>query len=221
MGGAIDIIKSQKSYEKTVGYAHSTGAPVLINYLMQKGDDAFDGFIFNAPFLSTLDGELADCLAGKFGQIQPLGNDCMLNESKTPEELKDTPIVYLGDEIVMNAWSAKVWSQHYFDYRCRPLYKVPITVGFAKAVSYVQKTILKWKEEKKYVTLKPFICIASRADDILTAAETLSRIDYVGPSRCEVEVSYNAHDVFLSEKESNIKMAVSTVRTWMETHGFE
>jgi hypothetical protein len=221
VGGAIDIIQSQKSYKKTVGYVHSTGAPVLINYLMQKGDDAFDGFIFNSPFLNSVDGEVADCIAGKFGQIQPLPNDCMLNVTKPPEELKDTPIVYLGDEIVMSAWAAKLFTQHYFDYRCRPLYDVPITVGFAKGVSYVHKTILKWKKEKKYVTLKPFICIASRADDILTAEETLSRIDYVGPSRCEVELSYNAHDVFLSDKESNVKMAVTTVRNWMETHGFE
>jgi hypothetical protein len=222
VGGAIDIIQSQKSYKKTVGYVHSTGAPVLINYLMQKGDDAFDGFIFNSPLMTVTDGEFTDCILGKFGQIQPLSNDCMLNVTKPPEELKDTPIVYLGDEIVIYAWSAKLWSQHYFDYRCRNMYKVPTTVGFAKGVLNVHSNLLKWKKEKKYVTFKPFICIASRADDTLTSSEeTLSRIDYVGPSRCEVELSYNAHDVFLSDKESNVKMAVTTVRNWMETHGFE
>ena len=43
--------KISTNYETLVGYAHSTGGPVLLNYLMERGDDAFDAFIFNSPFL--------------------------------------------------------------------------------------------------------------------------------------------------------------------------
>lgn len=41
----------ENDYEVILGYAHSTGGPVLLNYLMEKGDDDFDGFLFNSPFL--------------------------------------------------------------------------------------------------------------------------------------------------------------------------
>ena len=41
--------------------AHSTGATVLLDYLIAHGDADFDGFVFNSPFLSwgwDLDGAL-------------------------------------------------------------------------------------------------------------------------------------------------------------------
>ena len=34
-----------------LGYGHSTGAPVILDYIMANGDGAFAGFIFNSPFL--------------------------------------------------------------------------------------------------------------------------------------------------------------------------
>jgi alpha-beta hydrolase superfamily lysophospholipase len=51
---ALDFIQSERTndkYDKFLGYAHSTGAPILLNYLMHHGDAAFDGFVFNSPFL--------------------------------------------------------------------------------------------------------------------------------------------------------------------------
>jgi alpha-beta hydrolase superfamily lysophospholipase len=38
-------------YAGVLGYAHSTGAPILLSYLIAHGDAAFDGFVFNSPFL--------------------------------------------------------------------------------------------------------------------------------------------------------------------------
>ena len=40
-----------RDYEKILGYGHSTGCPALLDYMMAHGDAAFDGFIFNSPFL--------------------------------------------------------------------------------------------------------------------------------------------------------------------------
>jgi hypothetical protein len=65
------------------------------------------------------------------------------------------------------------------------------------------------------------VCITSRADDTLTAKETLARIDIVGPNRYEIELHYNAHDVFLSEDEKDVSMAVEMVKVWMDSKGFE
>ena len=46
-----EALEATKGYEEVLGYAHSTGAPVLLDYLMEHGDDAFDGFVLNSPFL--------------------------------------------------------------------------------------------------------------------------------------------------------------------------
>ena len=80
---------------------------------------------------------------------------------------------------------------------------------------------MEWRNAKKYVTLKPLVCITSRADDTLTASETLTRIDIVGPARFEIELHYNSHDVFLSEDEKDVKMAIDMVSTWMDSQGFD
>lgn len=233
---AMKIMKSYKDYGKIIGYAHSTGGPVLINYLMKKGDDFFDGFIFNSPFLDWS----ADAVGSQMGEfiiehlgiatsMAPLlsyfnlamGNDSCLGVTATPEELKDKPLTYLGQEIVLSSWSAKLYSQFYFDFRCRPLYAVPMTPGFAKGVTKVQTELLKLNAENKHVTQKPFMCITSRSDDTLTASETLERIDYVGTNRIEIELHYNAHDVFLSDDADDVVMALELTKSWMNTQGFE
>merc|ERR1712071_570240 len=186
----------------------------------QKGDDFFDGFIFNSPFLDwsagALGGELKEFIA-VHSNILPklpfLGMDFMVNKTKLPTEVKE-PIIHLGDEVVMSAWSAKLWSQYYFDFRCRNLYDVPMTVGFAAAVTAVHVAMMKLKKEKQFITLKPFMCITSRADDTLTASETLTRVDIIGPARCEMELRHNSHDVFLSEQESDVHMALNLTKVW-------
>ena len=223
--GATNIMKSHKDYDKVIGYAHSTGAPVLINYLMKRGDGFFDSFIFNSPFLDWSSGsEMAEFAIEHLGiatAVSSMNNDSKLGAKRTPEELKDTPLEYLGEEIVLHPKYAKLWSQFYSDFRCRPLYSIPMTPGFAKGVSGVQKELLKWQKEKKVITLKPMVCITSRADDVLTAAETVARIDILGPARYEIELHYNAHDVFLSEDEKDVRMAVEMVKVWMDSNGFE
>lgn len=219
------MLKDGTSYDKVLGYAHSTGAPVLINYLLEKGDAAFDGFVFNAPFLEW--GSM------NFGGESQLVEDITLllmnnhpNPDKkwgaatTPEELKDTPIVYKDTEVKISAWSAKLWSSFFFDWRSRPLHSVSTTTGFAGGVSKVHKKLTKRAKKHQYATIKPMIVISSRGDDVLQNSETLTFIDGVGPARVEIELGYNAHDVFLSSEMDGVEMAINFIKTWMQSKGF-
>jgi hypothetical protein len=124
--------------------------------------------------------------------------------------------MYLGQEIVLSAWSARIWSQYYFEWGARPLYKVPMTVGFANGVTGVHKKLQKLSRIKKAVTSKPFLCISSRGDDVLKVDETMFRADWIGPSRWELEMNDNGHDVFLSPDVIDTSMAIDMVAAWMK-----
>ena len=136
----------------------------------------------------------------------------------TPEG--QTPVTYLGQDIVLSDWSARLWSLYYFDWGCRPLYKVPMTVGFAKGVTDVHKKLQAFALAKRPVTAKPFLCITSRGDDVLRAPETLSRADWIGPGRWEIELNDNGHDIFLSYDKSDTEMAIAMCHTWMKNRKF-
>lgn len=49
----LDLMKPADGevYDKVLGYAHPTGATIFLNYIVDHGDDSFDGFLFNGPFL--------------------------------------------------------------------------------------------------------------------------------------------------------------------------
>ena len=83
-----------------------------------------------------------------------MDNSLELNSCEVPKEIKDRPLVHYGQEIVMDVWSCKIWSQYYYDFRSHSLYFVPLTAGFAGGVTKVHRERCKWKKQKKYVTLK-------------------------------------------------------------------
>jgi alpha-beta hydrolase superfamily lysophospholipase len=225
IASALKTIKeSIKTYETVLGYAHSTGGPVFLNYLLTHGDDDFDAFIFNSPFLDWgfVGGDLIEIVLENVNLLEKIGvmtNDKKLGVSVTPGPLKKTPIKYLGQEIVLSAWSAKIWSQYHFDFASRPLYNVPMTGGFARGVSAVHEKIKAAHNSKKAITSKPFLCIASRGDDVLKSNETTSRADWIGPARCEVELNDNCHDVFLSHDVCDSLMAIDMTKSWMKNKG--
>jgi hypothetical protein len=215
---------NDKDYELLMGYAHSTGGPVLLNYLMEKGDDAFDGFLFNSPFLDWgfVGGDLVELVLENTGIFEKLGAmtpDSKVGTAGTPEGT--TPLMYLGKEIVLSDWSARLWSLYYFDWATRPIYKVPMTVGFAKGVTDVHRKMKEdFKDKKRPITAKPFLCITSRGDDVLKAPETLGRADWIGPGRWEIELNDNGHDIFLSYDASDTEMAIQMCLTWMKNRKF-
>ena len=228
---ALDLINGGgdedegKTYDTVLGYAHSTGGPILLNYLMEKGDDAFDGFLFNSPFLDWghVGGDVAEFVLEHTGLLERfagMDNDTKLSIPSTPDELKETPLVYRDTEIVLSDWSARIWSLHKFDWESRPMYKVPMTVGFAKAVTTVHLKMEQCHKDRRPITSKPFLCITSRGDDVLKAPETLSRADWIGPGRWEIELNDNGHDVFLSYDPHDTSMAIDMCSAWLKHKGF-
>lgn len=234
---ALEIIKGHNTYEKTLGYAHSTGGIIMINYLIEEGDGAFDGFLFNSPLLDwdqvELMGKAMEALMPilKYSLIkneQSIYHASVLGVSSLTAMLKDEQkaesgdkIEYLEREVDVSAWSMALWSQYHFDFRARPFYTCAMTVGFVDFVSRVDKAMKRLHEQKKHVTLKPFICFASKLDDTLTDYQvTLDRIDAIGPSRMEVQMRHNCHDIFLSHGEEDNMMAMDMAKVWMRYRGF-
>ncbi len=211
-----------KGYETLLGYAHSTGGPVLLNYLIEKGDGAFDGFIFNSPFLDWNLSLLNEFVVEHIELSFVIGHNLETKHQgkPIPKGLEKSPIRYLEQDIVFEVWPAKIWSLYYFEWGARPLYNVPVTVGFMMGVNGVHRKLDKLKMHKKAVTAKPFLCITSRSDDILDVKETLDYADWIGPTRWEVELNDNAHDVFLSQDACDNYLAVDMVAAWMKNRGF-
>jgi hypothetical protein len=224
IAASLELIRDI-DYEQLLGYAHSTGAPILLNYLMGSGDEAFDGFLFNSPFLDWgfVGGDMIEFVLENVGLLSNTGaldNDTKVGVAATPDDFADTPIVYLNQDIVLSDWSAKLWSLYYWDWSVRPLYKVPMTVGFAKGVTDVHRKLKERYSSKQAVTSKPFLVITSRGDDVLVAKETLSRADWIGPSRWEIELNNNGHDVFLSHDALATEMAIDMALVWLKRMKF-
>ena len=221
---ALRFIK-RNNYKRILAYAHSTGAPILLDYIIERGDSAFHGFIFNSPFLDWgwVGGRAKELFLKNVGTLCKLGflsASSKLNTTATPNAIKKTPIKYLGVEVVMSPWAAKLWSQYYFDWRNRPLYFVPVTGGFANGVTKVHRKIRKIHKKKKIITSKPFLNITSRADDVLISKETINFCDFIGPGRCQIELRHNTHDVFLSRETGDTNMAIEMTLSWMKGHGY-
>ena len=262
---SLQHIEATKEYDQVLGYAHSTGGPVLLNYLMAIGDAAFDGFVFNSrkklhclvlpsfvafryriscsssfrslfflrqhklndtllsAFLDWgwVGGDMVEFVLENTGFLETfagMGLGSKVGVAKTPPGQE--PVMYLGQEIVPCDWSARLWSLYYFPWGSRPLYRVPMTVGFAKGVTAVHEKLRAFAKSKRPVTAKPFLCITSRGDDVLKAPETLSRADWIGPGRWEIELNDNGHDIFLSYDKSDTDMAISMCLTWLKNRKF-
>ena len=106
---------------------------------------------------------------GILTKMSNMDNDSKVGVATTPEELRDNPIVYRGQEIVLSDWSARLWSVYDFDFESRPLYNVPITIGFCKGVTEVHRKLEERHNKRHAITSKPFLCITSRGDDVLKA----------------------------------------------------
>ena len=126
ISGALQVMADTKDYDILLGYAHSTGGPVLLNYLMEQGDAVFDAFLFNSPFLDWgfVGGDMIEFVLENtdvLAHMSALENDTKVGTAATPEALTDTPIPYLGQDIVYSDWSARLWSLYHFDCHTSPL----------------------------------------------------------------------------------------------------
>lgn len=222
---ALSLMKSHSNYEQKLSYSHSTGAPVLINYLIERGDDPFDGFIFNSPFMDVpFLGTTAEFISEKvlpfLARRTPFMN--VETEISGPPKL-DKPLMYYNNDIMITNWHAKLWSQYNYDLSCRTTYYTPLTMGALTGTVRSQDKILKYVQDGKFVLTnidKPILCLSSKNDDTVDSQESLTRIDSVGIDRTEIELSHNAHDVFLSVDEKDVNLAYKMALNWMQCKGF-
>jgi alpha-beta hydrolase superfamily lysophospholipase len=214
---ALDFIRTEggstvdHEYERVVGYAHSTGGAILVDYLISMGDAAFDGFIFNAPFL---------------GWGREVGPILRFFITYMPSLLTriglwtcETTLTAAGG---MNAWACQTYSQYsrMMDPTARPLYSVPVTAGFCRAVNRAHWRLRRRGSAGHPVTHKPFLVLASKDDDVLDGTEMLRAAHAIGPSRSLLELTYARHDVFASSDRETVDAAVAYLRAWLMAHDF-
>ena len=226
IGGALRLMKEYKEYSAIIGYAHSTGGPVLLDYLMENGDSDFHYFIANSPFLDWgyCGGDLMEVALENVPQLlTTLGvhdmDDVAKGPPETPEEYQGNPLMYMDKEIVMNPKTCKKWSQYYVDWDLRPLYQYSLTYGFAIGATQVMRKLEEKFENGEYPMTKPLLCITSTGDDVLMAGETLSHADWLAEDRTEILLKHAAHDVFLSSWRDDTFEAIETVKEWMMQQG--
>jgi hypothetical protein len=152
------------------------------------------------------------------GSIGPLsyGQSKSLKEEIEKLGLKEDHLKYLDQNIEFAAWNMKLWSQYQFDGRARPFYSTAMTVGFLQFVAQVTRSLDKMHKENKHLTLKPLITFSTRLDDTLfNYMLTHERVDTISPSRCEIEMRHNSHDIFLSDDMEDNNMAMEMIKIWM------
>tara|TARA_B110000008_G_C16961452_1_gene560321 strand:- start:98 stop:1429 length:1332 start_codon:yes stop_codon:yes gene_type:complete len=202
----LDVLR-QRKYDTILGYAHSTGATILLNYVMHTSNEPFDGYIFNAPFLdwAFVGGDLLEFV---------LENGSTIG---THVKIIEPEFEFKKGSNTQNVWSTKIWSQYEFDPETRPLYyQVPVTAGFSAGATRVHRELCA----RKQVTSKPFLVLSSRGDDILKSEETTTRADHIGLCRTEVEFHHNRHDVYLSSEIEDVFAAILHTQTWLKQYHF-
>lgn len=216
---ALKTIQDTKKYDTTIGYAHSTGAPIFLNYLMEVGDDGFDGFVFNSPFMD-FGGQGAEIAANVVSGIGRFTTEFYF-DPEVPEKVKGK-CTYKGNnqELVLTAWTSKLYSEYYFNTGTRPVYAVPLTSGYMKSVEIVQDKVRARLASKNPITMKPFVLVSSRSDDTLDSEGMRVLIDAVGTARTEIELRDNSHDTFLSHDIRDSNISIDFVKVWLQRYNF-
>jgi len=217
---AISIIGSHQDYDTVIGYAHCIGASILINYLMDRSDDIFDGFIFNSPTLEwTQTGskwlnEIVEDSYYYLQKLKVLSPDRKIPKIlKKPHGLEKTSIEYLKEQIFIDTDAAKLWGNYFFDFRARPLYPVPLTLGFITGMTSVQEKI---RQSDEKVSGKPSLCITSKGSNT-----SLGFMDELGLANTKIDLHLNGDDVFLSLDKKQNDMALAMTGAWMVMNGFQ
>ena len=206
---ALRHIRSRHSYSRLLGYGHSTGAPVLLDYLMAHGDDAFDGFIYNSPFLDW----------GHVGGVLTKGILMYSPAILTALRMWDNETELLGGG-GPSAWALQLYSQYPFDPSSRPLFTVPLTIGYCRGINAVQRKLRRRSRAGVAITRKPFLVLTSMHDDVLHGDEMALAAHAIGPSRTLVQMCHARHDVLVSADRQVVTAALQYMRTWLTSRGF-
>lgn len=160
---------------------------MLLNYVMKNGDKDFSSFIMNGPFLDW--GHL----------IHDLGE--LAVEKLSAPLLKfaehfgfENPVFTEGKGI--STFGLKLWLLYRWSLNSRPLEANSVTVGFAAAVSKVQKELKLQRESG--LTTKPTFVVSSKADAVMEHDESIAHSTWVNKACVIKELQHQSHDVTLS-----------------------
>jgi len=219
VGMSLQLMKELGQYNQTLGYAHSTGVTILLNWIIKNGDDDFNAFLFNGPFLDWghVGGDLKEFalehLTNFLVRINIWSNEEVIDGKETPDVYKGDPIEYLGREVVPSAFSGRYFSQYYFEWSMRILYSGTLTAGFARGATNAFGVI----EDAAPVTSKPTLVLASLSDDVVDAEEMEElSASMISRDRTFVGLPYSSHDVFLSGDEDDTREAIAVAREWIK-----
>merc|ERR1711871_1389054 len=207
---AILTTVAARNYAKVVAYAHSTGAPVMLQYLLQSGNttlrNLFDGFVLNSPFLD-------------WGHQSDVAELVLKNSLQCSNRLTASDFAISSGGNGPGPWALKIWSQYEFDPALRPMYSSDVTKGFACAATKAHKRI----QESGGVTNKPIFVITATGDDTLEFHETEHLSQRIPKDHTDLTITVlpeGRHDVFLSMEPETVGTALEFVCAYMVGHGW-
>ena len=105
------------------------------------------------------------------------------------------------------------------DRACRPLFVVPLTVGYVRAINEIQKQLRDKSRAGEAITQRPFLVITSMHDDVLHGDEMALAAHAIGPSRTLVQLCHARHDVLVSADRDVVTAALRYLGTWLTSQG--
>jgi alpha-beta hydrolase superfamily lysophospholipase len=203
LGEMQEVVESlQAKYKTVVAYAHSTGATILTNYLLenpQHNHEVFQAIYLNSPFLEW----------GRFG----LAEEALLRGTPFMVDVMGlSPDMVLRAGGRFNAWHARIHTQHEYDTASYGSDRtIHTTLGYAAASQRVfDKLEAVHAKKKGLVTTVPVCMITVKNDDLLDARETIERTAWIGPPARHTNLSLDtgSHDVFLSPTVLEVQKAL-------------
>ena len=174
---------------------------------MTYGDAAFDGLIFNSPFLAWgwLGGIIAKLIVKKLpGLLAMLG---------VPLSWK------IANGLPLHSENLKLWTAYAWHPECKSLtFKPPVTLGFCLAVNRVHARLRRVYRARQHLTLKPYLTFTSRGDGILNGEQVLLASQVIGPARTSVAFPYADHDIFASFEEAVVLQGMDILTSWLRAH---
>jgi alpha-beta hydrolase superfamily lysophospholipase len=189
--GEMDaVVDHLSTYTNVVVYAHSTGATILANYLLEtEKDHVFRAIYLNSPFFEWGNtGRAVEMVL----RCAPFMMDCL----KLPSSL------VLQQGATFDTWHARIHTQHEYDVvNYHSHQTVHMTLGFAAAAQRVfDKLKATHTKRQMPVSTVPVCMITVRNDDVLDSVETIQRTAWLGPPDHvqNLIMDHGSHDVFLS-----------------------
>jgi alpha-beta hydrolase superfamily lysophospholipase len=207
---ALARLVALKNYTRTIAYAFSTGAPILLDYLSAaEYGGPFSGIVLNSPFVD-------------WGQ----GGPTEFFLTMVPRLLLALPFVKstlnVDPSFDPKGWSSRGLVGHAdyeFDPRSKPLYQVPVTAGFAEGANKVHVKLRALKDEGRILSAGPALVLSSDADDVLDAEDIAMMERVISADVTTKRFAANSHDVFVSDDPADNDAALAQLDAWIAASG--